>query len=117
MSNNNHFYVITVMLNMIFHILIVVMWIIQSITCVCYRSRTDYSTVKMASRRMRTEILLYPYYSHDYSDLIVWPMRILNNFSAPMIQPIGENGVVFYVYSADRCKSNKRYFYQVGYNA
>lgn len=66
--------------------------------------------------------LHYPYYklpanasiSHE---LIVWPMRVLSTFSVPMLQPVKENGVVFHVYSRDRCKNKNNYMTQVEYNA
>ena len=106
------------MLNLIISITLLMILIIQRESHFVYWSiKSDSTYIEMTSRRMKPAMLLYPHYSHDCYNLVVWPMRILHNFSVPMIQPIRENGVVFYVYSADRCKSSKRYFSEVGYNA
>ena len=50
-------------------------------------------------------------------DLMVWPMRRLSAFSVPMLQPEKENGVVFHVYSRDRCRNKNNYMTQVEGNA
>ena len=66
--------------------------------------------------------LHYPYYKFPANasishDLMVWPMRRLSAFSVPMLQPVKENGVVFHVYSRDRCRNKNNYMRQVEYNA
>ena len=44
-------------------------------------------------------------------------MRRLSTFSVPMLQPVKENGVVFHVYSRDRCRNKNNYMTQVEGNA
>ena len=48
---------------------------------------------------------------------IVWPVRELLSFTAPMLQPVKETGIVFYVYSKDGCKHGNHYMDQVERNA
>lgn len=58
-----------------------------------------------------------PQNASQHIELVVWPMRVLSTFSAPMLQPVKENGVVFHVYSRDRCRNKNNYMRQVEYNA
>ena len=105
------------MIAILFLLYTLIVAIIQGMTQYVYKSYVvEYSFVKMKFKRIESTMLLYPLYVSDASDLIVWPMRILQNFSVPMIQPIGESGVVFHVYAAERCRHNK-YMSQVEYNA
>ena len=58
-----------------------------------------------------------PQNASQHIELVVWPMRRLSTFSVPMLQPVKENGVVFHVYSRDRCRNKNSYMKQVEYNA
>ena len=49
--------------------------------------------------------------------IIVWPMRVLSNHSVEMIEPIRENGIVYYVYTNVYCTGINRYMIQVENNA
>ena len=71
---------------------------------------------------MADKQLHYPYYKFPANasinhDLMVWPMRRLSTFSVPMLFPVKDNGVVFHVYSRDRCRNKNNYMRQVEYNA
>ena len=46
----------------------------------------------------------------------VWPIRSYRSKKTPY-QPVHENGVVFYIYSPNRCKGNNRYLNQIEFNA
>ena len=46
----------------------------------------------------------------------VWPIRSYRSKKTPY-QPVHENGVVFYIYSANRCKGSNRYLNQIEFNA
>ena len=48
---------------------------------------------------------------------IVWPVRVLSSLTAPMLRPVKETGIVFYVYSKDGCEQGNRYMDQVERNA
>ena len=58
-----------------------------------------------------------PQNASQHIELVVWPMRVLSTFSVPILQPVKENGVVFHVYSRDRCRNKNNYMKQVEYNA
>ena len=68
--------------------------------------------------------LSYPSYRQPYHCVkqpsnhttIVWPMRILSTLNEPMLPPVAENGVVFYVYSQERCQKIKTFINQVLFN-
>ena len=46
----------------------------------------------------------------------VWPVRYLSSFTAPPISPVKNTGIVFYVYSTDRCANGNRYLKELRYN-
>ena len=46
----------------------------------------------------------------------VWPIRSYRSKKTPY-QPVHENGVVFYIYSPNRCKGSNRYLNQIEFNA
>ena len=49
--------------------------------------------------------------------VIVWPMRVLSNHPVEMIEPIRDNGIVYYVYTNGHCTGINRYMMQVESNA
>ena len=70
----------------------------------------------MADTQLHYPLYKFPANASSH-ELIVWPMRRLSAFSVPMLQPVKENGVVFHVYSRDRCRNKNNYMTQVEGNA
>lgn len=71
----------------------------------------------MADTQLHYPLFQLPQNTSQHIELVVWPMRRLSTFSVPMLQPVKENGVVFHVYSRDRCKNKNNYMTQVEGNA
>lgn len=46
----------------------------------------------------------------------VWPVRVLSTFTAPLLSPVNTTGIVFYVYSSDRCARGSLYMDQLRIN-
>ena len=51
----------------------------------------------------------------DIYNRIVLPCKIRSEMNEPS-KPLFENGIVFYVYSDDRCKSKNKYMEEIEYN-
>lgn len=46
----------------------------------------------------------------------VWPVRVLSSFTAPLLSPVNTTGIVFYVYSSNRCARGSLYMDQLRTN-
>ena len=107
-------------------------WVISLLFIHRHNLRTNkYSIQSILATRQCPHVLRYPYYAAEpgcyckqpwrmilrLTNRIVWPVRVLSSLTAPVLPPIRDNGIVFYVYSYDSCRGGNNYMDQVERNA
>lgn len=75
--------------------------------------RLIYPSFKIDRRCMNKSLYACLY---GVTNRTVWPVRVLSTITAPLLSPVNTTGIVFYVYSSDRCAHGSLYMDQLRTN-